>query len=239
MLPSGLIARCAGLVVNPTISGFDKAFKSTQKRDDAIAIWKKFKLRHGLGSESLMPGMTYLDGSSLEKVGSQHYFTLNRGGVYLVQDDPRHMHFGCLYFCPFQLQGAFPADARSALKPFSERGMLSYLYGDYDLYGIVPVDMPEFKTVEQSIIFGTKNLYSEKSREIADFLNRSIGAQMIQHGAQENDPSQSGHADESIDVFWANGDVSEARGRAEIEKLYRMDFHDRKTGAGSSGLVRP
>jgi len=237
VLASGRIVRCAGLVVNPMLPGFDKAFESTEKRTKAVKSWRDFECKHGIGSDHLTPGKTLMDGSSLEKIGGSYHYTLDRGGVYLMQQDTEHAHFGCLYFCPLRLQGAFPKDAKAALQPLSMRAANSYLHGDYDLYGIVPADMPEFKTVEQALVFGTKNLYTEKSREIAQFINRSIGAPMIQHGASENDPSQNGHAEDHLDVFWAGGDITEARGRAEIEKLYRVYFSGRKTGAQSSGLI--
>lgn len=235
VLASGAMVRCAGLVVDPTLPGFEKAFKSTDKLTSATDIWRRFEMKHGLRADALTPGSTYLSGSSLGQVAGTHVFTLDRGGVYLVQDDKQHAHYGCLYFSPLKLTGAFPKDARAALEPLSTRGANSYLHGDYDLYGIVPADMPDFKTVEQAIMFGAANLYTPESRKIAAYLNRRFGAPMIQHGAQENAPGD--HTDDHCDVFWANGDISQVNGRAEIEKLYRIAFRGRKTGAQSTGLI--
>ncbi|HYN77464.1 MAG TPA: hypothetical protein VES73_06705, partial [Lamprocystis sp. (in: g-proteobacteria)] len=182
---------------------------------------------------ALISGEVYLKGYTLEKMGQSYRFTLNRGGVYLMNPLPNHPHYGCLMFCPFQIEQPFPADDPQALTPLVMRKTNCFLHGDYDLYGIVSADAPERTTVVYGIQHGVKNLYSERFAEIRDFLNRSIGVPMIQHGPQENIE----HADDHLDVFWANGDLTEVRGRAAIEKLYLTEFHGRKTGPQTAPLV--
>lgn len=225
VLPSGLIVRCGGLVVNPSLPGFDKAFASSGKLDKARDAWSRFEREHGMGA-AITSGKTYLDGYSLEKTGETYAFTLNRGGIYLMNPFPEHAHYGCLMFCPFQLDAPFAAGDKSALEAFVFRKTNGYLHGDYDLYGIVPAGRPGQKTLERSLQHGVENLCSERFGEISEFLNRRMGAPMIQHGGQES----MGHADDHLDVFWANGDITEVAGRAAIEKLYRQAFHDRKAG---------
>lgn len=241
LLPGGLISKCAGLVVDPTMPGLEKAFregKAAKARDE----WSKFSKELGIGDAkfaappALYSGKAFLDGNSMKKLGERIYFSLDRGGVYLVQTDAAAAHYGCLMFCPLRILGAFPADAKRALELLQTRRTNCYIHGDYDLFGIVPVEMPAFKTVRESLLYGVRNLYSERSREIAQFLNRRMGAPMIQHGAEESSDRPTGEHEE-LDVFWAGGDVTEVKGRAAIEKLYRESFAGRRTGSGSSGLI--
>lgn len=241
LTPGGLISGCAGLVVDPTLPGMDKAFREG-KAAKAREEWAKFARDQGIGSakfvgpEALYSGKAFMDGRSIELQGERVYFSPDRGGVYLVQADPRQAHYGCLMFCPLRIAGAFPADARKALEPLQQRKTNSFIHGDYDLFGIVPVDLPAFKTVHESLLFGVRNLYSQHSREVAGFLNRCFGVPMIQHGAEESSDRETG-ANEELDVFWAGGQITEASGRAAIEKLYQVDFAGRKTGSASSGLI--
>lgn len=246
VLPSGLIVRCAGLVVDPMLPGFDKAFRP-EKVGKAQEEWRRFALKHGLWDEArytgtlrprpgnLSSGKAYLGGSSLGSEDGRIGFTIDRGGVYLVQAEPTHLHYGCLMFCPLNLR-AFPQDARAAIELLATRPGNGYIHGDYDLFGIVPAAMPAFKTVRQAILYGVENTFGPRAREIADFLNARFHAPMVQHGAQEDTTMETG-ADEHLDVFWADGTLGEARGRAAIEKLYAVDFAGRRTGPQSSGLV--
>lgn len=241
VLPGGHVTRCAGLVVDPTLPGMDKAFRAG-KGGKARDEWAKFSKELGIGEAkfaappAVYSGKAYLSGHSIAREGDRLYFSLDRGGVYLVQGEPQAPHYGCLMFCPLRIAGAFPANAKKALEALHTRTSNCFIHGDYDLFGIVPTEMPAFKTVSESLLFGVRNLHSEKSHEIAAFLNRRMGAPMIQHGAEESS-DRGTDENEQLDVFWAGGQVSEVKGRAAIERLYQVAFAGRKTGSVSSGLV--
>ncbi len=141
MLPSGKIVACAGLVVNPLLPGFEKAF-AEGRFGDAVDEWRSFSQKHGLGGSNLYSGKAYLEGASIQQQDERTYFTIDRGGVYAVQPSHESAHYGCLMFCPLRLFEPFPADAKQALTSLVERPSSMYIHGDYDLFGIVPADMP-------------------------------------------------------------------------------------------------
>ena len=234
--PSGQIVRCAGLVVDPTRPGFDKAFRGG-KHGKALKAWREFAAKHGLGGADLYSGKAYLDGYSIGASGEAVRFTVDRGGIWAIQPEPDHTHYGCLMFCPFQLSAPFPSDARAAIAALVSRPTSVYVHGDYDLFAVVPADMPEVKSVKQAILFGVENSYGQRWREIAEYLNRRIGAPMVQHGAEDSSDMETGE-EEHVDVFWAGGDVTEVAGRTAIERLYAVEFAGRAKGAQSSGLIR-
>ena len=206
-------------MVNPLLPGFEKAF-AEGKFGTAVDEWRAFSQKHGLQGSSLYSGEAYLKGTSIQQHGERTYFTIDRGGVYAVQPSHEIPHSGCLMFCPL-----------------IDRPSSMYIHGDYDLFGIVPADMPKFKNVRQAMLFGEQNIYSEQAWQIAEYLNQQIGSPMIQHGSQENSTRET-KEDEHLDVFWAGGQVTEAKGRQAIEKLYAIEFRGRATGPQSSGLVQ-
>ena len=232
MLPTGRIVRCAGLVVNPTVPGFEKAFASERKAKKSVSEWLEFAQKYGL-LKDLYSGEAYVAGRSDVESGGRSYRTTDRGGVFLVQYDPAHVHYGCMMFCPVKVFNGGAPDLATAIQPLPTRPTNLYIHGDYDIFGIVPVDMPGFKTVHQAMLFGLENTYSEESRQVTEFLNRRMGTPMIQHGAQE-DASIETDEHEHLDVFWAGGQISEVRGRDAIEKLYADTFAGRKVGPHSS-----
>jgi len=243
MLPTGIIARCGGLVVNPMLPGFEQAFVSERKAKKAIAEWLEFAQKYGL-LKDLYSGEAYVAGKSEFESGGKSYQTTDRGGVFLVQYDPAHQHYGCVMFCPLKVFNGGAPNLAAAIQPLTTRPTNLFIHGDYDLFihgdydlfGIVPVDMPGFKSVHQAILFGLENTYSEETRQVTEFLNRRMGTPMIQHGAQENAPIETDEY-ERLDVFWAGGQISEVRGRDTIEKLYAETFAGRKVGPQSSGLI--
>lgn len=240
MLSSGEMVKCAGLVVDPMIPGFDKAF-SERKYAAAKTEWLKFALAHGVWNSSLYSGSiagtaddrhnihsgeTYRKGYSKASVDGKTVKTPHRGGVFLVQLERQHAHFGCLMFCPIDVDH-FPDDPDEGTRPLASRETNKFLHGDYDLFGVVPRDAPELRQVEEAILFGKKNIYTTNTKELALFLNNAFKAEMIQHGAQENAPMRLDE-DEHLDVFWADGSHTDVRGKAAIEKLYSGWFRGRR-----------
>src|ERR1019366_6147941 len=114
----GRISKCAGLVVNPRLPGFKRAFKDG-KFDVAHKEWDHFEQELGVGDAKLYSGEAYVGGFSKEKIGDRVYRSTDRGGVYLVQVDPEKPHYGCVMFCPLNVLAAFPKDAAKALEQLS------------------------------------------------------------------------------------------------------------------------
>jgi hypothetical protein len=80
--------RTAGLVVDPTLPGFDSAFETVKKMHSALKFWEKFKHQCWIPS----PGdrMTYFP----------------KGKLYSVQMDQNHPHYGCVMFSSSSLISA-------------------------------------------------------------------------------------------------------------------------------------
>lgn len=244
-LPNGVVSRCAGLVVDPMIPGFDKAFRP-ERLAKAKQAWRKFALAHGIwnaalyhgtvhpGAQQLYRGNQYRGGAS-DVAPEAGYTTPHRGGVYLVQTLAERAHFGCLMFCPLDVDRPSGDTARD-ISLLLTRDTNRFLHGDYDLFGIVPEKMPSFRVVEQAILYGMQNTYTPESKAIALFLNSAIKAEMIQHGAQENADMEI-DADEHLDVFWLDGSHSDVRGAAAIKQLYATVFAGRGMGTRDSAVI--
>ena len=135
---------------------------------------------------------------------------LPAGKLYIIERDAQHQHYGAVAFTLFGL---------------STKRL--YVFGDYDLYGIVAEANPD-----QNIFIEEERLNMPHARgkelfDVQHFLNNRIGCPMIQHGSQEK---FSPHTDEDIVIFWPDGQtVTEVQGKAAIEQLYRDTFKGRKT----------
>jgi hypothetical protein len=129
------------------------------------------------------------------------------GGFYVVQTDPAHRHYGCLMFASNSLISA----AR-------------YIHGDYDLYAVVREDEPSRNVFVSEERLGQKHARSRDFFDTQHFLNRRIGAPMVQHGEQE---TYMRHTDETLDLFRPDGGVEEVSGRAAIKRVYRELFEGR------------
>ncbi|MBI1358433.1 MAG: hypothetical protein GC160_29200 [Acidobacteria bacterium] len=145
--------------------------------------------------------------------GEQPRLYLPQGKLYTLQLDKAHKHYGCAAFTKFGLATR-----------------LEYIYGDYDLYGIVSAQDPSNNVFVQEFRLH-QGLHHARGREFFDvqhYLNRRMGVAMVLHGSQEK---YSAHTDEDIVVFWPDGrTITECHGLAEIEALYREQFQGRKTG---------
>ncbi len=138
---------------------------------------------------------------------------LPQGKHYRVELRQDHQHYGCAIF------------NKSGLTTH-----IAYIYGDYDLYGIVSAKDPannvfveEFRHHE-----GLRHARGQEFFDVQGFLNRRMGIPMVLHGSQEK---YSPHTDENIVVFWPDGvKITECLGLAEIEKLYEEEFQGRKVG---------
>lgn len=131
-----------------------------------------------------------------EQPGFQDSDRLNVPTPYVLQNNPRHKHYGCIAFVEFGL-----------LVP-------RYVHGDYDLYAIIPAGNRynantrvqvssvgpnmSHKTlsqqVEAQVKFGAKDFIGPLTFNVANYINSRIamlssdyvGALMINHGEQVN-----------------------------------------------------
>ena len=136
---------------------------------------------------------------------------LPTGKTYTVQLDPAHKHYGCIVNTKY-----------GQLHPNN----FIYVYGDYDLYGLVSEDDPSNNVFVPGVWFG--KFHHSKGHEFFDVqnqLNIETGIAMILHGSQEK---YSAHTDEDIVVFWPDGQtITECKGRNAIEQMYRETFEGR------------
>lgn len=137
---------------------------------------------------------------------------LPTGKTYTVQLDPAHKHYGCI--------------VNTRVGGQIHPNNFIYVYGDYDLYGIVSEDDPSNNVFATGVWFG--KFHHAKGKEFFDvqnLLNIGTGIVMVLHGSQEK---YSAHTDEDIVVFWPDGQtITECKGRNEIERMYRDTFEGR------------
>lgn len=141
---------------------------------------------------------------------------LPAGKLYTVQLDPNHKHYGCVAFTSYGLSTN-----------------LNYIFGDYDLYGIVSQADPANNVFVQESRIGQPHNRGPELFDVQHFLNKRIGIPMILHGSQEK---YSPHTGEDIVIFWPDGrKVTEAKGGEEIRKLYETVFQGRQAaGKGAA-----
>jgi hypothetical protein len=224
--------RCAGLVVDPRISGFRAAFESAAQHRSAVKMWdQEFKMRltpdkwqYGWDREQSKYVHVAREASEREnrKFGFQPVNVAGRpireAKKFHVDDDFFSEHFGCVMYG----SNAFSA---------------SYMHGDYDLYGIVDMEKPAHNPVTRGRMFGKEynlNNFGPHYEPVARFLNDGFSAlhgrtvAMIRHGSQEKyAPS---HGEEELDVFWPDGSTSYVEGESAIWNLYKDAFANRRIG---------
>ncbi len=136
---------------------------------------------------------------------------LPSGKTYTVQLDPAHKHYGCIVNTRY-----------GQLHP----NTFIYVYGDYDLYGIVSEDDPSNNVFAEGVWFeNVPHSMGTEFLDVQNLLKIEIGLAMILHGSQEK---YSAHTDEDIVVFWPDGlTITECKGRNEIKRMYRETFEGR------------
>lgn len=193
---------CAGLVVDPTLTG-DKAF-SDKRKEKARESWREF-----------------LQAMSEREI--HHKVFLRRGesggikGFYAVDTYPGSRHFGCLMLSE---QNRPSRDFRLSLQewqPFKQQH-LRYIHGDYDLYGLIDTQA-DTKMVHKAPLHGLTNIFTHRFHEIQEHLNQQIGADMIQHGSEDN----RGHTTDELYVFLPGAGIYYMQETADaIEEVYRL-----------------
>ena len=200
---AGHPVRCAGLVVDPTLVG-GQAFGSDGKRQDALKLWDKFIL------------------SAPPDERGRRVFRRSGGGGYrgffAVDTWGPSEHYGCLMMTDNPLPTR-EFDLR--LTEFQEfkHAHLSYICGDYDLYGLIDIDAEE-KVRHREIHRGQPNFFTARFKEIQAFINTGIGVDVIQHGSQDNVE----HKDDQVFVFMPLGAYYMDESADAIREVYDLLF---------------
>ena len=132
--------------------------------------------------------------------GGKQYFVEHR------QSDP---YFGCI--------------------KFTATGLISagkVIHGDYDLYGIVPLDDPSRNERATYSLAGQTHAKGRLFMDAQIWLNTEIGLPMILHGSQEKYASE--HSDDVVGVYDPSGRERIFRGKEQISLLYATEFRGRK-----------
>ncbi|ARU57193.1 hypothetical protein OLMES_3151 [Oleiphilus messinensis] len=211
---TGLHIKCAGLVVDPTL--LPHAFTG-QKGTAALQCWEKFTA-----------------GRSADEKRRKVFTRRNDAGFYAVDTDTMSPYFGCLMLTDMSLPRRDFSLTQQASRNF-KAAQLSYIHGDYDLYGLIDVAhvsqvFTETKTrrlaekhVSDEELFGMKSFHSPIFHDVQTFLNAAIGVPMIQHGSQDT----FGHSDEKLYVFTPVGGVFVVDENEEsIRAIYRHVFRE-------------
>jgi hypothetical protein len=182
-----MLIRCAGLVVDPTL--IRNTFQSTKKEGEAKTCWAKFT-ENSKAKE--------LESRVFPRCGNQR-------GFYAVDTYKKSPNYGCLMLSPVNAPEGFRLDI-DKWQAYRERLNLCYLFGDYDLYGLIDLDKVLIanalktraaKDIYSEKMFGQKNYHTLKWGEIRQTLIRRMGCKMIQHGSQDT----VGHIDDKVYVF--------------------------------------
>ena len=208
----GMQIGCAGLVVDPTL--LPNAFNS-KKHADAIECWDKFTRVASAKEQKL-------------RVFRRHGNT----GFYAVDTYKTSPNYGCLMLT---IQSTPDMDFRLdvlAYQQYRRKLNMHYVFGDYDLYGLIDVDKVlqackgkgiAEKRIMSEKLFGVTNFHSPEYRQIRYFLNQGIGTDMIQHGSQDT----FGQKADKLYVFTPleNAYVLEGS-EAAIREVYQLVFKE-------------
>ena len=101
----------------------------------------------------------------------------------------------------------------------------SYIYGDYDLYDVVDPEQRRRNFAVVDTMHGQPHMRSPYMYRVANFVNRHVGADVIQHSgeAQYKD-----HSNQVIDVFGPDFEYFPLLNEAEIRRFYDDTFEGRK-----------
>jgi hypothetical protein len=198
---NGRLYKTAGLVVDPNVVGF-AAYKGG-KHAKALEEWAKFapKVASDIYDQSGKPTKTYYPG----------------GGLYGVQMNPEHMHYGCVMFASSSLITA-----------------ATYIHGDYDLYAIVAKASPRDTVFVTEKRLGETHVRGKELTDVQTFVNRRLGRPMVLHGDQEK---YAAHSDEDVYAFFPDHRSPRVlSGQLEIERFYETTLGGRKTGGKTATL---
>ncbi len=102
-----------------------------------------------------------------------------------------------------------------------------YLYGDYDLKGVVLPGQEQRNLALVTTYLGEHARFGPRDRLVMEKVNAALGVPMVQHGSAE---TFEGHdPDDSIFIFGPDSEYHEAHTLREIELWYSTKFSNRST----------
>ncbi|HRW60631.1 MAG TPA: hypothetical protein P5340_08250 [Defluviicoccus sp.] len=220
--------KVGGLVVDPTLPGFEAAFGVGPPHEDALKAWRAWMGPNGAETPLAVAGGA--DGRpQTDRLICKRYF---------VDLDQKSMHYGCVKWAK--------ADA---IRVVAGTGRLvaccgsSYLHGDYDLYAIVSASNPAVNVrVTAPDRSGYKHTRGPLFMDVQGRLKSLIGVPMVRHGEEETftaTPKQ----DDVLYVFFPDGsDPICLEGPQDIDRFYqerldgRQRFSDGSPGTPHFGL---
>jgi hypothetical protein len=205
---------CAGLVVSPRVLGAKVFGKKLQKAQKAWLEFEKSLLTRKLSS------------------GIEIYQRYERKGFYAVDALVSSSHFGCLL-----VSDQLPPDdfdtSKSHIRKWMEINM-SYLHGDYDLYGIIDASQAagmkagkvHVVPISESNILGQKNFATGLSNDVAENLNLLLGCELVKHGEQ----SAYEHIASDVYIFYPTGNIqvvceSQFKHETEMQNYFQDLYH--------------
>lgn len=209
-----IFVECAGLVVDPTLVSY-AAFSSEKKRSKARESW-----------------VSFLKDKSKEEIARKVFRRRGTKGFFAVDTSRTSRRYGCLMLSKQDIPAEdFSLSGRGWTR-FKQTEM-HYIHGDYDLYGLIDLESivagastanegtRHAPKVLKEKLHGTPHYYTEKFPQIKEFLNNGIGAEMIQHAAQDNVAHQS----DLLYVFYPEGYMYQIDASADsIREIYDLLF---------------
>ncbi len=214
---TGSLIDCSGLVVDPTVFG-DAAFSKPEKAVKARKEWTDF-----------LSWQT--DTERQRKI----YRRRDAKGFFAVDTDRMSKHYGCMMLSDQEIPGR-DFSLHTAASAAFKRTNMKYIHGDYDLYGLIDVEKTNkaikdsgghanySRVLEKTIVDGKKKFDNEQFEQFRIYLNREIGAAMIQHGEQDILE----HIDDTLYVFYPDGNMYQVTASADAfrdiyARVFRQD----------------
>jgi hypothetical protein len=172
-LVDGHMVECAGLVVDPSRLS-PKVFDGGNA--EVAECWQTF----------------LHDNRRIKSKGGVEVFSRKEVKGFYAVDTARpsttRRHYGCLMLSSQDVPHDFDP-ARSHTRVWMQRNM-AYVYGDYDLYGVIDAAAIDRQRgvnvlhVMEEPLLGTKNYFTERTKDVQNRLNAAIGCDVVHHGEQ-------------------------------------------------------
>lgn len=144
-----------GLVVNPTLDEFEKAFSGKKSYQTAVNLWHE-------NAEDVSEVKTH------DAEGNKAVQFLPEGKQFMVNSDTSSSYYGCIMH-----------------SRISHSTHINYFHSDYDLYAVIPTSNPKSVKSFLSELYDKPHYREVNFFDYQHRLNRAMGVPMIQHAPQE------------------------------------------------------
>jgi hypothetical protein len=208
------LVKCGGLVIDPTVLGYS-AF-SAEKMIAARDEWDQF----------------LSDKPRSQRERKIYPRKQANKGFFAVDTDRSGKHFGCLMLSEQEVPGP-KFNLHDGDHADFKRHHMSYIHGDYDLYGLIDVagtlktkrdsgGREKFSPVRrEEMLLGARHVFDPQYAKVRDFINREIGGPLVQHAGQDNLT----HKGDTVYVFYPDGNNYTIAASADaIREIYELVF---------------